>query len=58
MSWKIDRRKFLSGITVSAGAFAFTNFFSKAMANTCGIIPPQTPGPFYPGESNFKAEVD
>jgi protocatechuate 3,4-dioxygenase beta subunit len=31
----------------------------KALAAaTCGLTPPQTPGPFYPGEANFKPESD
>lgn len=59
MSTKIDRRKFLfSSITASAGALAMTGLVPKALAETCGLTPPQTPGPFYPGEKNFKAEND
>ena len=56
---QLDRRKFLQlGITTSAGALVFTSLGAKAAAATCGLTPPQTPGPFYPGEANFRPEND
>ena len=33
-------------------------FLPKALASTCGLTPPQTPGPFYPGEASFMLEND
>jgi protocatechuate 3,4-dioxygenase beta subunit len=55
-----DRRKFLrTGLAASAGALAMTSWLPKALAETCGgLTPPQTPGPFYPGEARFKPEND
>lgn len=59
MSTEFDRRKFLKvGIGVSAGTLVMGGFFPKAIAATCGLTPPQTPGPFYPGEENFTGEND
>lgn len=55
----LDRRHFLrSSLTISAGALAVTGFLPKALAATCGLTPPQTPGPFYPGEANMKPVND
>jgi protocatechuate 3,4-dioxygenase beta subunit len=55
----VDRRKFLKlGAGVSAGALAMGGFLPRALAATCGLTPPQTEGPFYPGEKNFTAEND
>ena len=42
----------------SAGAVALTGLMPQALAATCGLTPPQTPGPFYPGEQNFTPEND
>jgi protocatechuate 3,4-dioxygenase beta subunit len=59
MSKELNRRKFLKlGAGVSVGAFAMGSFLPKAIAATCGLTPPQTPGPFYPGEANFTPEND
>jgi protocatechuate 3,4-dioxygenase beta subunit len=59
MTTKLDRRNFLrASLTASAGALAVTGFLPKAIAATCGLTPPQTPGPFYPGEKNFHPEND
>ncbi|MGZ3710127.1 MAG: dioxygenase family protein [Bdellovibrionota bacterium] len=55
----LDRRNFLKfGIGTAAGAAAFTGFGAKALAASCGLTPPQTPGPFYPGEVNFHPTND
>lgn len=55
----LDRRNFLKvGAGISAGALAFGGFLPKALAATCGLTPPQTEGPFYPGEAEFTAEND
>ncbi len=59
MTNQLNRRHFLrTGLTVSAGALTLTGILPKAIAATCGLTPPQTPGPFYPGESNFRPEND
>ncbi len=59
MTTKLNRRNFLrSSIVASAGALAATGILPKAMAATCGLTPPQTSGPFYPGEALFKPEND
>lgn len=59
MSKQFDRRNFLKlGIGVSAGTLMMGGIIPKALAETCGLTPPQTPGPFYPGEQNFTAEND
>lgn len=59
MTLKLDRRRFLrSSVTASAGALTLAGFLPKAFAAACGLTPPQTPGPFYPGEPNFLPEND
>lgn len=59
MTKKLDRRNFLfSSLTVSAGVLAATGLVPKALASACGLTPPQTPGPFYPGESYIKPVND
>lgn len=59
MNQKFDRRNFLrTGVAASAGVLAFHALVPKALAETCGLTPPQTPGPFYPGEQNFRPEND
>jgi protocatechuate 3,4-dioxygenase beta subunit len=59
MSKQLDRRKFLKlGVGVSAGTLMMGGIMPKAIAATCGLTPPQTSGPFYPGEANFTAEND
>lgn len=59
MEKQLDRRKFLKlGVGVSAGTLMMGGIMPKALAATCGLTPPQTSGPFYPGEANFTAEND
>jgi protocatechuate 3,4-dioxygenase, beta subunit len=59
MTKNLDRRNFLrASLTVSAGALAAGTLVPKALAATCGPTPPQTPGPFYPGEANIKPTND
>lgn len=59
MEKQLDRRKFLKlGVGVSAGTLMMGGIMPKALAATCGLTPPQTSGPFYPGEKNFTAEND
>lgn len=54
----VDRRKFLTvGLGTAAGALAFSKF-PQALADVCGLTPPQTSGPFYPGEQNIQPEND
>src|SRR4051812_4505185 len=55
---KSDRRRFLKTGSVIAGFFAFSQPWIKAFAAACGLTPPQTPGPFYPGEDKFRPEHD
>lgn len=59
MTDQINRRKFLfSGLGLTAGALAMTGLVPRALAESCGLTPPQTPGPFYPGESRFTPAND
>jgi protocatechuate 3,4-dioxygenase beta subunit len=54
----VDRRRFLSlGLGTAAGALALGKIPS-ALASVCGVTPPQTSGPFYPGEQHFQPEND
>ncbi len=54
----VDRRKFLAlGLGTAAGAMALGKM-PQALASACGLTPPQTSGPFYPGEQNFQPEND
>ncbi len=52
------RRRFLKLGAGSAGLFAFSNPITRALAASCGLTPPQTLGPFYPGQSQFRADTD
>jgi protocatechuate 3,4-dioxygenase, beta subunit len=56
---QVDRRKFLSiGLGTAVGTAALVGLSSSALAD-CGLLtPPQTKGPFYPGEASFKVESD
>lgn len=58
MNSSTDRRRFLKLGAGAAGALALSNPITRAFAASCGLTPPQTPGPFYPGESQFRAEND
>lgn len=53
-----DRRQFLKLGTSAAGMIALANPVTQALAASCGITPPQTSGPFYPGESHFHPDTD
>ena len=53
-----DRRKFLKLGAGAAGFLAAATPIAKAFAASCGATPPQTSGPFYPGESQFKQDGD
>lgn len=55
---KSNRRNFIKAGAGVAGALFFSNSISKAFAAACGITPPQTTGPFYPGEKEFHADND
>lgn len=59
---KLSRRKLLGLGLGSASALASTSIvsggISKAFAAACGLTPPQTPGPFYPGEDKFTENTD
>lgn len=57
MSMEKGRRNFLKVGAGTAGALLLASSLSKA-SETCGPTPPQTAGPFYPGEANFKADSD
>jgi len=54
----INRRNFLRIGLGATATGAFLGFLPKAVAETCGLTPPQTPGPFYPGDENFTADND
>lgn len=53
-----QRRKFLSLGAALAGAAAFPLSFAKAAGAACGVTPPQTSGPFYPGQDQFHIDND
>lgn len=58
MTFETNRRRFLKLSAGSVGALALSSPVGQALAASCGLTPPQTPGPFYPGESQFQAEND
>ncbi len=54
-----DRRRFLKLGAGTTGAWLLAGPVSQAVAASCGVAtPPQTPGPFYPGESKIQPEHD
>ncbi|MEK6580451.1 MAG: protocatechuate 3,4-dioxygenase [Bdellovibrionota bacterium] len=53
-----NRRQFIKWGAGAAGALALFSPFSKALAETCGLTPPQTAGPFFPGEKEFHPDTD
>lgn len=59
---ELNRRNFLKyGLGSAASAVALAGLGTKAsaaIADSCGLTPPQTPGPFYPGEMNFHPTND
>ncbi len=58
MSKNSTRRKFLKLGTGAAGAAILMSSAAKALEATCGLTPPQTAGPFYPGENEFHQDND
>jgi protocatechuate 3,4-dioxygenase beta subunit len=58
VSIESNRRNFLKIGTSAAGAMFFLSPASKVFGAACGLTPPQTPGPFYPGESQFHPDND
>lgn len=50
-----NRRGFLK---IGAGSGVLFMGLGQAIASMCGLTPPQTSGPFYPGEDQFKNEND
>lgn len=60
MKTNTDRRGFLKLGLGTAGAVVLTSPVTQALASGCGLTltPPQTPGPFYPGESRFGQDSD
>ncbi len=59
MSSNSDRRQFLKVSASTAGALLFSGSIAKAFTESCGpFTPPQTSGPFYPGESQFGTDQD
>ncbi len=53
-----ERRKFLRGGALVAGLGLFSFKPLRAVAAACGWTPPQTEGPFYPGENQFQNQND
>jgi protocatechuate 3,4-dioxygenase beta subunit len=53
-----DRRKFLKQGLFATGAFTFLSPAAKALGQACGLTPPQTSGPFFPGEEKFHEDYD
>jgi protocatechuate 3,4-dioxygenase beta subunit len=58
MNTNSDRRQFLKLGAGATGLLALSNPITKAFASSCGLTPPQTSGPFYPGENQFHADHD
>lgn len=58
MKNQTNRRDFLKMGTSAAGAALLISPLSKALAATCQRTPPQTAGPFYPGEKQFQTDTD
>src|SRR4051812_14960955 len=56
MKLENSRRSFLKASLLGGAVIA--NPISKALSNACIITPAQTPGPFYPGESQFHNDND
>jgi protocatechuate 3,4-dioxygenase beta subunit len=52
-----NRRQFLKGVG-AAGAVFFADPVAKTLAAVCSFTPPQTAGPFYPGEAQFHEDND
>lgn len=53
-----QRRQFLKLGAGVAGVLTLSSPLSKAFAQSCGLTPKQTAGPFYPGESEFTSDND
>ena len=60
MKSESTRRQFLKfgSVTGALGLFTLSNPITKALAASCGLTPPQTSGPFYPGKSEFHLDND
>lgn len=57
MSNESNRRSFLKMGTIATSGLILGSA-AKAIAQTCGLTPRQTAGPFYPGESEFSQQND
>lgn len=56
---KMTRRNFLSTkAPMLIGSLLAAPMAANALAETCGLTPAQTAGPFYPGEANFDQNTD
>lgn len=53
-----NRRQFFKMGASTAGALVLASPIAKAFVASCGLTPPQTPGPFYPGETLFHPDSD
>lgn len=53
-----NRRKFLKLSTAAAGSAFLLKPMANALAETCGLTPAQTSGPFYPGSTQFGQDND
>jgi len=53
-----DRRNFLKYGTGTATLALFLSSAANALEAVCGLTPPQTKGPFYPGETQFDQDTD
>ncbi|MGE0529301.1 MAG: hypothetical protein AB7G93_19905 [Bdellovibrionales bacterium] len=58
MGTESNRRNFLKIGTGAATAAFLLSPVAKAVAAACGTTPPQTSGPFYPGEDRFHTDTD
>ncbi len=53
-----NRRSFIKVGVGTVGALLLSSPISKSFAAVCGLTPPQTEGPFYPGEMQFQKDND
>jgi protocatechuate 3,4-dioxygenase beta subunit len=58
MNTNSNRRQFLKIGALTGGGLLFSSKVTRAFAAACGLTPPQTPGPFYPGEALFHQDND
>src|SRR5580658_6794061 len=58
MNTNSNRRQFLKIGALTGSGLLLSTGMTRAFAAACGLTPPQTPGPFYPGEALFHQDND